>query len=304
MPTISNGEVVSSVTAKLNDTINKVEGVTPFNNDLSVTGNVSIDGGLVVDGLIEAYAFENEGGQLELKNPGNSTTGLYVDVVSANRGRIFQVANNSRIDIGQLGGTGGSVSTYVGGVETLLVKSVNSAVQIAKSGSDWYNNSHLELLSTAGNVTLGFHAAGATAVNIRHVRSTNELQVTNYNSSAYAPIQASAFLVNSDYRLKENVVPLENAIDRLLQLPVYQFNFVQGSMLYDEGKPVDGFLAHEVQEVVPEAASGVKDGLNAEGNPVYQSIDQSKLVPLLTAALQEALAKIEALEARVAALEV
>jgi hypothetical protein len=66
---------------------------------------------------------------------------------------------------------------------------------------------------------------------------------------------------------------------------------------------VDGFLAHELAEVVPEAVVGEKDAVDAEGKPVYQGIDQSKLVPLLTAALQEALAKIELLTARVSALE-
>ena len=65
----------------------------------------------------------------------------------------------------------------------------------------------------------------------------------------------------------------------------------------------DGFLAHEAQTVVPEAVIGTHNEVDNEGNPVYQGIDQSKLVPLLTAALQEAITKIETLEARVAALE-
>jgi hypothetical protein len=64
---------------------------------------------------------------------------------------------------------------------------------------------------------------------------------------------------------------------------------------------VDGFLAHEVQDIVPEAITGEKDAVDDDGNPVYQGIDQSKLVPLLTAALQEAIAKIESLEARLTA---
>ena len=66
---------------------------------------------------------------------------------------------------------------------------------------------------------------------------------------------------------------------------------------------VDGFIAHEAAEVVPECVTGAKDEVDEDGNPQYQSIDQSKLVPLLTAALQEAIAKIESLEARITALE-
>lgn len=109
---------------------------------------------------------------------------------------------------------------------------------------------------------------------------------------------STSYNTSSDYRLKENVTPLANAADRLAQIPVHRFNFIA-----DPNKTIDGFLAHEVQAIVPEAITGEKDAIDADGNPEYQGIDQSKLVPLLTAALQEALQKIDALEARVAALE-
>jgi hypothetical protein len=125
----------------------------------------------------------------------------------------------------------------------------------------------------------------------------------------------TTYNTSSDYRLKENVVDLDGAIDRLNQLQVRRFNFIA-----DPDRTVDGFLAHEAQAVVPECVTGTKDQvevwkegeelpdgvsvgdnkLDEDGNtiPVYQGIDQSKLVPLLTAALQEALAKIETLEQR------
>jgi hypothetical protein len=70
-----------------------------------------------------------------------------------------------------------------------------------------------------------------------------------------------------------------------------------------DGTRVDGFLAHEAQEVVPECVTGTKDAVGADGKPEYQGIDQSKLVPLLTAALQEALTKIADMEIRLSALE-
>ena len=107
---------------------------------------------------------------------------------------------------------------------------------------------------------------------------------------------ATAYNTSSDYRLKENVVDLDNAIDRLRQLPVRRFNFIA-----DPDTLVDGFLAHEVQDIVPEAITGEKDAVDDEGNPVFQGIDQSKLVPLLTAALQEAISEIESLKARLTA---
>jgi len=102
----------------------------------------------------------------------------------------------------------------------------------------------------------------------------------------------------SDYRLKENIAPISNAADKVSSLKPSRFNFVE----FPE-QTVDGFIAHEVQDIVPEAVTGAKDQIDADGNPVYQGIDQSKLVPLLTAALQEALAEIESLKARVTALE-
>jgi len=108
----------------------------------------------------------------------------------------------------------------------------------------------------------------------------------------------TAYNTSSDYRLKENVVSVTDGITRLQQLKPSRFNFIA-----DADRTVDGFLAHEVQTVVPEAITGEKDAVDEDGNAVMQGIDQSKLVPLLTAALQEAIAKIEALETKVAALE-
>ena len=102
----------------------------------------------------------------------------------------------------------------------------------------------------------------------------------------------------SDYRLKENILPLSSAVQKVEQLKPSVFNFIA-----DPDRTVHGFIAHEVQAVVPEAVVGEKDAVDEDGNPVYQGIDQSKLVPLLTAALQEAIGRIETLEAEVAALK-
>jgi len=107
-----------------------------------------------------------------------------------------------------------------------------------------------------------------------------------------------SYNTSSDYRLKENVVDLTGASARVNQLNPSRFNFI-----VDADKTVDGFLAHEVATVVPEAITGTKDAVDADGNPEYQGIDQSKLVPLLTAALQEALTEIASLKTRVEALE-
>jgi hypothetical protein len=120
---------------------------------------------------------------------------------------------------------------------------------------------------------------------------------TQYGS-IYRSYGTMVYGTSSDYRLKENVVSLSNASDRLNQLQPKRFNFIEYSDV-----TVDGFIAHEVAEVVPEAVVGEKDAVDHHGKPIHQSVDHSKLVPLLTASLQEALVKIEDLETRLSLLE-
>jgi hypothetical protein len=108
---------------------------------------------------------------------------------------------------------------------------------------------------------------------------------------------AVAFNTSSDYRLKENVDYTWDATTRLKQLKPARFNWISD----DTNTLVDGFLAHEVTSVVPNAVTGTKDevyavGHDLEGDDLYQSVDYSKIVPLLVKTIQE-------LEARVTALE-
>jgi hypothetical protein len=109
---------------------------------------------------------------------------------------------------------------------------------------------------------------------------------------------STSYTTTSDYRLKENVTIVTDGITRLQQLKPSRFNFITNPAM-----TVDGFIAHEVQAIVPEAITGEKNAVDDDGNPIYQGIDQSKLVPLLTAALQEAIGRIETLEAEVSALK-
>ena len=148
-------------------------------------------------------------------------------------------------------------------------------------------------LDTISNIAMSTITSATTLKYHLMVRNGNG-QVGSISTNG----SATAFNTSSDYRLKENIVPVTDAIGRLNQLQVHRFNFIA-----DPDKTVDGFIAHEAQAVVPECVTGTKDEVDADGNPVYQGIDQSKLVPLLTAALQEALAEIESLKARVTALE-
>jgi len=155
-----------------------------------------------------------------------------------------------------------------------------------------------------GNTLAYFHqgaSANVTGIIMRHGRGVSGFSgkmvgfLRNDGTevgSITLGVSSTAFNTSSDYRLKENVTSITDGITRLKTLKPYRFNFKD-----DTTKPVvDGFFAHEVT-AVPEAITGTKDQVDADNNPVYQSIDQSKLVPLLVAALQEAIVRIEALEA-------
>jgi hypothetical protein len=187
----------------------------------------------------------------------------------------------------------------------------NGSTWSAQMGLD--SNGNLLVGTTTGNS----YRAVISGINGVHSTSTGNQSATyegvytgtvagyfgywRYGASVVGSItstgSSTSYNTTSDYRLKEDWVAVSDASTRVNALKPVNFAWKA------DGKRVDGFLAHELAEVVPEAVTGTKDAVDAEGNPVYQGIDQSKLVPLLTAALQEALAKIESLTARVSALE-
>ena len=116
--------------------------------------------------------------------------------------------------------------------------------------------------------------------------------IAQFNSSTVS------YVTTSDYRLKKNVKDLEGATEVLRALPVREYNFISEPETVNQG-----FIAHELQEFVPQAVTGTKDEVDKEGNAKYQGVDASKVVPLLTAALKESIARIDALEAEVKELK-
>jgi hypothetical protein len=200
---------------------------------------------------------------------------------------------------------------------TLLPTNGTAGVTLAPEG-----NVHCGVATTANTDVMRFDNPNGRVGSISTTNSS-----TSYNTS-------------SDYRLKTDAQPMTGASARVQALNPVNFEWIA------DGTRVDGFLAHEAQNIVPEAVTGTKDAmrdeeyevtpavyedvvipavLDEDGNeleaerteqqlvteavmgtrsvPDYQGIDQSKLVPLLTAALQEALTEITALKARVTALE-
>ena len=149
---------------------------------------------------------------------------------------------------------------------------------------------------------------GAARVSFNRSNTSNSSQAIRFENAGSASGNISydddstTYNTSSDYRLKENDVVISDGITRLKQLRPIKFNWKN-----KPNKIVDGFFAHEVSSIVPQAVTGSKDQVVTQedidrgktsvheklGDPMYQSIDHAKLVPLLTAALQEEISKRE-----------
>ena len=211
-----------------------------------------------------------------IKHPSSSLTNITLDsggnLVTGNID-ISEPGNDIRIEMGT-GGTG------------------NQYVYVDMIGDTTYTDYGLRLIRS--------NTGANTGSAIVH-RGTGQFNVNLQDGGT------ASYPTSSDYRLKENVVSMNDGITKLKTLKPCRFNFK-----HTPDTVVDGFIAHEAT-AVPGAVTGTKDEVMSEdgplpgdlkkGDPVYQSIDYSKYTPLLTAALQEAIAKIEVLETKVAALE-
>ena len=150
-------------------------------------------------------------------------------------------------------------------------------------------NSMFYVPDTAANIMMfGSNQFGTNQIEFYHKNpGTSQAYVGRISTSG----SATSYVTSSDYRLKENIVPISDSISRLNQLKPSRFNFIE-----EPGKIVDGFIAHEVQDIVPEAIVGEKDEVDEDGGIIPQGIDQAKLVPLLVAAVQELEARVKELE--------
>ena len=157
------------------------------------------------------------------------------------------------------------------GATSNIISGLSNKVVISDVGGN------TEALGTFRNTTSGIGHIGFFNPNGR----VGEI-FTNASSTTYS--------TSSDYRLKENIAPMTGALDTVAQLKPVTYKWKV------DGSDGQGFIAHELQAVVPDCVTGEKDAVDEEGNPQYQGIDTSFLVATLTAAIQELKARIEVLE--------
>ena len=268
-------------------------------------------------GPFKIQDFASGGWQTNIKCTGNDAVELYYNnnlklktqsngiMIGASNTTYNEVANQSNTAKMHISG-GGSGS---GNIEVFGSNHSSNSKEIHMNT----NNVQRMRIDANGFVNIGGHTLPSSTPGMQIkgngnlifcVRGdTGEVLSFHANTSSkvgniVANASSTTYNTSSDYRLKENVVNLSGAIDRVKQLLPKRFNFI-----VEPDTTVDGFLAHEAQTVVPEAITGTHNEVDDNNNPVYQGIDQSKLVPLLTAALQEAIAKIETLETQHASLE-
>jgi hypothetical protein len=177
----------------------------------------------------------------------------------------------------------------------------------------WYtNNAERMRIDSSGNLLVGetsLYQPGGVSISklsnganssgnifFNSAGTSNYPAIFQYNGSNVGYITYTNTTVSyvslSDYRLKENIAPMTGALNKISALKPVTYNWKA------DGSDGQGFIAHELQEVVPDCVTGEKDAVDAKGNPVYQGIDTSFLVATLTAAIQEQQALITDLQTR------
>ena len=267
---------------------------------LSVTGNVSVGGTFTsrgIDDNADATAITIDSS--EKVGIGTSSPSQLLDVVGSSAN--IRVAESSGGDLRMnVSGSTGGIGTHSN--HPLLFRT-NSTERMRMDSS---GRLLVGLTSASGSASAVLQARGTGVSAAVFDRASNDGVVVGFKRNGGNDVgnisittSSTAYNTSSDHRLKENVEDMTGAIDRVKQLSPKRFNFIA-----DETNTLfDGFLAHEAQSVVAEAVTGTHNEVDDDGNAVMQGIDQAKLVPLLTGALKEAITKIEALEARVTALE-
>jgi hypothetical protein len=199
--------------------------------------------------------------------------------------------------------------SYTAGAERMRIDS--SGNLLVGTTSSGLGTARFVVDNGGANIATIFQNTGATSASVEisryyHIAATGAtsatyLQFLNSSGAGVGTITcngtATSYNTSSDYRLKENIAPMTGALGVVSALKPVTYTWKA------DGSDGQGFIAHELQAVVPDCVSGEKDAVDAEGKPQYQGIDTSFLVATLTAAIQELKAIVDAQAVRIAALE-
>ena len=209
----------------------------------------------ISNGNLAAIALNQTGAKkYSISSQGNSSLVFYDETASAERARF------------------NSTGAFLVGCTAVPINGVDGA---------WIS------APTAGSGVLLGASSTSTTQMIRFYNNNGNVGGISISGSL------TTYAVSSDYRLKENIVPLTGGLTKILQVKPSVYNYKA-----DPSTQIEGFIAHELQEIVPHAVTGQKDGLDKDGNPEYQGVDASFLIPHLVAAVQELAAKVTALETK------
>lgn len=211
------------------------------------------------------------------------------------------ITNTGDLNTGILFPAADTVAVTTGGSERMRIDSAGTVFFSGSSTVGVFDGDGVNVAST-GEVSINVTTGSPLDIN----QSTNDnvarAMIRFYrreiqNGSITTSSTTTTYVTTSDYRLKENVQPMTGALGVVAQLNPVTYTWKT------DGSDGQGFIAHELQEVVPDCVIGEKDAVDADGKPEYQGVDTSFLVATLTAAIQEQQALITALTARVSALE-
>jgi len=321
--------------ARITDS-NTSNSVGPLHLTLGATNHFAGNPGMVLAGTNGIALAVGDGsdlaGQRKLTIDSSGNVGIgtaspnqKLQVVGSNStGFAGATLQNSNTNVGLAGVQFSSDTTYSKSAIAQVRESPNGAgplvfyVDSATDAADWSAGDEKMRISAAGNLLVGTttHADNAKAIisftggssasrglvmTSGSTASTAMIAFKNPNGYAQGEILTSgsttSYNTSSDYRLKENVQPMIGALEKVASLKPVTYTWKA------DGSNGQGFIAHELQAVVPDCVTGTKDAVDAEGKPQYQGVDTSFLVATLTAAIQEQQALIQNLTTRLTALE-